>query len=366
MGCGSGPNVEEIVSEQPHALLPRGAAMVYGFRPADIVANPLVVTMRTATGSLDADLPLAGVLKAMTGESSPGDSLCGLIDLFGVDANTQVKSGAWGLYKSSDQGTFWALAITGGFEEKSAVARMKIPPGPGVELQVDKKEYLNSPYYTMTFGSTSPAPQFYVAHLAPGVMLAARSEGLAQHAMMVWRGKADGLLTDAEFAPLLQQAATSAPAWATGWGYGSLSLLLIRSGGVLAPAENLGKGVKSFHASAELGAQQASISAVFDCENSASAEKQRKNYEELLNSRFKKYIYLGPLILELIEKVAIVAEGPKVRMSFTITAAETDALAKEVSKRIQQMKQNIQMFKQDNRISLPPDLLEKLKNAPRK
>jgi hypothetical protein len=311
---------------------------------------------------MDEDLPLARVLKELTGDPSPTDSLCELIGFFGVDANSQVESGAWGLYTSGDQGTFWTLAIVGGFEEESAVERMKIPPDPRIELNVEQKEYLGAPYYTLLFGSNAQTPQFYAAHLAPGVMIAARSEGLIQHGMMVWRGKADGLLTDAAFAPLLQQAATSAAAWATGWSNGSLSLLSIRSG--YAPGENLGKGVKSFRASVELGAQKASASAVFDCENSASAEKQQKNYEELLNSRLKKYIYLGPVLFDLIKKAAIETEGSEVRMSFNIAADETDALTKEISKQNQQMKQMMQTLGQNDRITLPPGMLKQIDDAP--
>ena len=228
--CGCGAGEEELakrVQEKPYAALPANANYLYGVRPRQIAANPLVAELRTAMGKENSDLIFTSKAREV-----------------GLDPQTQVDQMVYGLYGAS-----WGMVVLGDFDEEAVIKTISQQGQGMISVQVTEKNYSGKKYYAVERSAEGAKDVLYVNFPAKGRMLASSTDNLIMNSIVVGRGKADSMLTDKTLGPLLQKISTQSDGWVVGLSQGTLdrSTLSVRFS-----QESLGRGVRSYYGELKL------------------------------------------------------------------------------------------------------------------
>lgn len=262
-GCGGDVNVAEIAADQPWAALPSGSNMVVGFRPQAIVDHPAITALRNAIGQDQADPMLTDVIRAIgidplkyiEKEQGQTDlTMAGLIRSFGLNPHKQIETGLFACY-----GTSWGMALIGDLDRASF--------GKGTATAIEEKSVRDIDYIEMKRSLDTRTVTTYAVFPAPRIVLIFSNEALVKNAVAVWRGKADGMITDPNYAGQWETLSTDSAVWLT----------------ASAKGDSLDPGVDRCLGALQLEPESAKLAVLFECRSSDSAVKQSVDCEYRVN-----------------------------------------------------------------------------------
>ncbi len=302
-GCGGSEKFGEIAKSSPHLALPSNAKLVMEFQPGIIAQNPIVNDLRALFGAEGRDLPFTGSIR-----------------MLGLDPQRQIERSAWALYDIATM--TWAMALVGDLDEEAVLRGIESPVDPRLRAEVKAETYLGMAYHVVDRGGGAGGGSLCLIFPAPGVLLAASNAPLAQKAIAVWQGKADGLGTDRAFKPLLEKASTASQLWFAGFAQGTLSEMQITAGGLFSRGDNLGYGVDTLAGAMDVGPGAVTLWAEFACDNSDTANKQKTNYSAWVQSQGNMLAQsgYGPLGRAIAGLLVFSVEGVKIRVNADVPA----------------------------------------------